>query len=246
VQGQRTFSRYKHIMEPYFTYEALTRPTGPPDGHYIFSIQDGYDKIQQVQIGIRHLLFSKKRPGKEASFSADLYANAFFSDPVIPQVFPRLYLWLGWRLRSVDLSFHNAWNFRNHVLDFSKARCKWTINENIALSLEGRYRSEYDWRKADHENFILDVTRPQSDLLLSPLSDRRITLLTKLFVRLTPFWECAVESHHGFYRMTETPYNEYKLDLFTWIGSAWKLRLSVTHTDEKRLRFGMGLNLVKK
>ncbi len=111
----------------------------------------------------------------------------FFSDPTIPQFIPRLYLWLEWRLPSVYLSFHNAWNFRNQVLDFSNARCRWTINENIALSLETRYRSQYDWRKADHENFILDVTRSESQLLSSPLSDRRLTLLTDLFVRLSPF-----------------------------------------------------------
>lgn len=246
LRGTRCWGRYKHVFEPYLQYQALTRPTVAPDDHYIFSIQDGYNKIQQIQIGTRHLLFSNRRPCKEASFSADLYANAFFADATIPQLIPRLYVWLGWKLPSVDLSFHNCWNFRHQTLDFSNALLKWTVNENIALTLEGRYRSRFDWRKADHENFILDVTRSETELLLSPLSDRRITVLANLFIRLTPFWECRIQSHQGFYRLTEDPYNEVRVDLFTWISSAWKLRLSFTHTDKDPYRFGVGLNLIKK
>jgi len=256
--GQRTYSHYKHIVEPYLEYTALTRPTTPPDDHYIFSIQDGYNKIQQIQIGFRNLLFSQwnspkcivtedePRLKKDASFSADIYANAFFSDPVIPQVVPRGYLWLAWRLPSTQFSFHNCWNFRNHTLDFSNARFKWTINENIAISLEGRYRSRFDWRKANHENFILDVTRSETELLLSPLSDRRITFLTNFFVRLTPFWEMQFQSHHGFYRLTEPPYNEFKVEFSTWISSAWKLKFGISHTQKDAIRFSFGLNLVKK
>ncbi len=245
ARAQRPFSRYKHVIEPYASFSALTHPTVSPDNHYIFTIADGYEKINQVQAGVRNLLFSKKRPGKEASFTSDLYANAFFSDPTIPQFIPRAYLYLGWRLPSVHLSFHNCWNFRHHLLDFSKLRLQWTIGENAAISIEGRYRSKYDWRKADHDSFILDVTRPESELLLSPLSDRRITLLTHLFVRLTPLWELHIQSHHGYYRLNESPYNEIKADLFTWISSSFKVRLSYSHTD-KDDRVTAGISLVKK
>jgi len=245
LYAERTFKRYKHVIEPYLEYKALTRPTVGPDEHYIFTIQDGYQKIQQVEIGVRNLLFSKKRPGKAARFAGDLYGEAFFSDATIPQVIPRIYLRLGWNLPSVYISSHYCWNFRHQILDFAKARCKWTVNENIAISLEARYRSKYDWRKGDHENFILDVTRSETELLLSPLSDRRITFLANLFIRITPFWECQIQSHHGFYRFTEDPYNEVKVDLFTWVSSAWKLRLSYSHTD-KDDRVTAGITLVKK
>lgn len=245
LHGHRTWGRYKHVVEPYLQYKALTRPTVGPDAHYIFSIQDGYQKIQEVQVGFRNLLYSSRRVGKEPSFTGDVYANAFFSDTEIPQVFPRGYLWLGWRLPSVHLSFYNCWNFRHELLDFSIARCLWTVNEYVAISLEGRYRSKYDWRKADHENFILDVSRSETELLLSPLSDRRITFLAGLFVRPSPFWECQVQAHSGFYRTNEKPYNEVKVDLFTWISSAWKLRLSYSHTD-KDDRVTAGISLIKK
>ncbi|MDE3047752.1 MAG: hypothetical protein KGI83_05310, partial [Verrucomicrobiota bacterium] len=199
LHGQRQFVRYKHVIEPYVNYCALTRPTVAPDEHYIFSIQDGYQKIQQVQGGVRNLLFSSYRPCQEASFTADLYANAFFSDPVIPQVVPKIYLWLNWHLPSVYITLHNCYNFRNHIWDFSNSRLRWTVNENVAMSLEARYRSKYDWRKSDHENFILDVTRSEQELLASPLSDRRINLLSNLYIRLNPFWQMRVETHHGFY-----------------------------------------------
>jgi hypothetical protein len=245
ARAQRSYIENQHVIEPYAGFLALTRPTVRPDDHYVFTIMDGYNQINQIRGGVRNLLFSKSRQELSPWFTSDLYADAFFSDPTIPQFVYRLYLWLEWRLPSIQLSFHNAWNFRNQVVDFSNARCRWTINENIALSLEARYRSQYDWRKADHENFILDVTRSESELLASPLSDRRLTLLTDLFIRLSPFWECHFQSHHGFLRSTEDPYNELKIDLFTWIATSLKLRLSYSHLD-KDDRFTWQLYLVRK
>lgn len=245
VRAQNTFEKTRHVIEPYVGFLALTKPTVAPDEHYIFTIMDGYNQINQIQGGIKSLSFAKDHIEKGPWWTANLYANAFFADPTIPQLIPRLYLWLEWRLPSVYLSFHNAWNFRNHVLDFSNARARWTINENIALSLETRYRSPYDWRKADHDNFILDVTRSENQLLASPLSDQRLTLLTDLFIRFSPFWECHVQSHHGFLRATEDPYNEFQIDLFTWIASSLKLRLSYSHTD-KDDRFTWQLYLIRK
>lgn len=218
--GSRSFRNKKHIIEPYLFYKALTHPTSTPSEHYIFSIQDGYQKIQQIEGGVRNLLY-----WNENRFTSNLYANAFFSDPAIPQVIPRLYLDLAWEFPSIYFGVNNCWNFRNHILDYSIARLKWTVDEDTAFSLEARYRSKFDWRKADHENFILDVTRSEEELLLSPLSDRRVTLLSKLFFRPTPFWECQLESHHGFYRIDQKPYNEFKINLYRLINPGLKLKL---------------------
>lgn len=245
ARGDRVYSHYKHVIEPYTGIRSLTRPTVSSADHYIFSIADGFQKINQIQMGVRNLLFSKKRIGKEASFSSDLYANAFFSDATIPQFIPRGYLLLNWRLPSLHFTFHNCWNFRHHQLDFSKARLLWTVNESIAFTVEARYRSKYDWRKADHENFILDVTRTETELLLSPLSDRRITVLSNLYFRLNPLWEMQLSSIQGFYRMTETPYTEVKGDLSTWLSSSFKVRLSYSHVrNDDRVSFH--IDLVKK
>ncbi len=242
TRASRDYARYKHQIEPYLEFTGLSTPTVSPNDHYIFTIQDGYHQINQLQGGIRNLFFSKKRKGKGPSFSADLFANAFFADFTIPQLIPRIYLDLNWNLPSVHFSVRSCWNFWNQVLDYTNARLQWTINENIAFALEGRYRSQYDWRKADHDNFILDVTRTESELLLSPLSDRRATILTHFFIRPTPFWECHIQSHHGFYRENEKPYNEVKVDLYTWINSALKLRISYSHLDlDDRVTAGISL-----
>lgn len=251
LHGQRHFRNYKHAIEPYLEYKALTRPTVEPDDHYIFSIQDGYQKLQQVEIGVRNLLFSPHLLCKEAILTTDLYANAFFSDPVIPQLVPRIYLWTAWKLPSFHLTLYNCYNFRNHVWDFSIARFKWTVNENVALSLEGRYRSKFDWRKADHDNFILDVSRAQRELLESPLSDRRITLLSNLFIRLTPFWELKFESHHGFYRLYknhihEKPYTEFRIHLYTWLSSSWKLHIYYSYEVKNHFEWNANIQLLKK
>jgi len=250
ARGIRQYSHYKHQIEPHAEFIGLSNPTVKPDQHYIFSIQDGYDKLNQLKIGVRNLLFSKKRPGKEASFTADLYANAFFADFAIPQVIPYGYLDLAWRIPSLHFTWENAWNFRHETLQHSNARLQWTVNENIAFSVEGRYRSRYDWRKADHENYILDVSRSESELLRSPLSDRRITFLTNAFIRITPFWECHLQSHHGFFRENETPFNEIKVDLYTWLTSVLKLRLSYKYTDYTKPNFphhfSANIELVRK
>jgi hypothetical protein len=245
ARAERSFEETRHVLEPYTHILAFTKPTVSPNSHYIFTIMDGYNQINQIQGGVRSLLLSKNAPEKGPWFTSDLYANAFFSDPTIPEFIPRLYLWLEWRLPSVYLSMHNCWNFRNELVDFSNARCRWTVNENIAMSLEARLRSKYDWRKADHENFILDVTRSENSLLSSPLSDRRLTLLADIFIRLSPFWELRFQSHHGFLRKKEDPYNEFQIDLSTWIATSLKLRLSYSHTD-KDDRFSWHLNLIKK
>jgi len=246
ARGKREFSRYTHIVEPYLSFYSLTHPTVSPDSHYIFSMDDGYAHINQWQGGIRTLLYSKKRPKEEATLTTDLYADGFMSDPTIPQFIPRLFLKVEWRLPSLTLLAHTAWSFWHQEIFFTNAQLLWTISENIAFSLEGRYRSRYAWRKANHENFILDVTRSEEELLLSPLSDRRVTLLTHLFIRLTPFWELHFRSHHGFYRVDQDPYNEFKLDLYTWISAACKIRLGLTRVAKyDKIRPSVGISLQK-
>jgi hypothetical protein len=245
AKAHRDYLRYHHVIEPYANYYGLSRPTVSPTQHYIFSIQDGIDQINQIQVGIKNSLFSKKRASSEASFTANAYANAFVGDPVIAQFVYKAYLDLEWNLPSLTFSTHNSWDFQKQVLDHSNSRLRWTLNEDFAFTLELRYRSNYDWRKADHENFILDVTQDESELRLSPLSDRRMTVLMSAFIRLTPFWECHLQSHQGFLRDNQKPYNEFKMDLFTWISSNWKLRLSYTHTL-KDDRVTAGLSLIKK
>lgn len=251
--GRKDYCNILHAIQPYIRYQGLSHPTVSPNDHYIFSIQDGVHQINELQVGIRNLIFPKiPIPVADPKWVVDLNARAFFIDKQFPQAIPKLYLTLGWNEPFVEWSFENAWNFEHQVLDYSNTRLRLTVNENVAFTFDLRYRSRYDWRKSDHENFILDVTRSESELLDSPLSDRRLTLLTHAFYRLTPFWECHLQSHHGFLRETQDLnlprkhlYNEFKIDLFTWLSANWKLRLTYSHTilDD---RVTAGLSLVKK
>lgn len=240
ARALKNWEKTQHLLEPYIAYKGFSGPTVAPDEHFIFSMQDGLNRINQFSSGIRSVVFSEGTP----FFTTDLFANAFTADTTIPRLIPKLYLDLAWQLPSVIVTWKNGWDFWHQTLDHMNGRVQWTINENAAIAVEGRYRSKYDWRKADHDNFMLDVTRQESELLLSPLSDQRVTLLLHLFVRLTPLWECHLQSHHGFLRASEHPYNEVKVDLFTYLSSSIKLRVSYSHTD-KDDRVTAGVSLVK-
>lgn len=245
LRGEKTYQTYKHIVEPYLSFSFLTRPTVEPEDHYIFSISDGYQKINQIQIGTKTALFSKERPKDPAFFTLNLFANAFFKDPTIPQFIPRMYLYLDWRLPSLFCSLHNAWNFRHNQVEFINARLKWTVSENVAFTVEGRYRSKYNWRKADQENFILDVSRSETELLRSPLSDRRITFLSNLFIRFNPLWDFSLSTINGLYRENEKPYTEVRGDLATWISSSFRIHLNYSHIRYDD-RVSLRLELMKK
>lgn len=241
----RHFQTYKHVLEPYLDFQGLTDPTINNNQHFIFSIQDGYHRINMLRFGVRNFLFTRKEQKGAPFFYSDLWANGFFGDPNQPQFIPKMYLSLHWNLPTCEIINTNAWNFLHQTVDFANIRTLWTFDEDLAMSLEVRYRSKYDWRKSDHENFILDVTRPESGLLNSSISDRRVSLLTHIFFRITPFWSAQIRTHHGWDRITEPPYNEFKLDLFTYISQSWKVRLTYQHT-QKDDRVTGAIMLIKK
>lgn len=241
----RYYADFKHVFRPYISYKGMSSPTIDVDQHFIFSIQDGIERLNQLTGGIETFLFAKNQESIEPRFTANLYAQGFFTTKKIPQFIPKLYLKMAWNYPIFSIFTTSAWNFRHQTLDYTNIHAKWTLNQNVAFNIEGRYRSRFDWRKADRENFILDVSRSESELLLSPLSDRRITLLTDCFFRFNPFWSCHVQSHQGWYRLNETPYNEFKIDLSTIITSNWRLQLIYTHTQEDD-RVAAAISLIKK
>lgn len=218
-----------HTIEPYIHFFGETKPT--LKNHYVFSIQDGFHSLNILKVGVKNDLFSTRHLKADPSFSVDLYSNLFLEKDARIRTLPKLYLDLIWNLPSLTFGVKNCWNFEREVLDFSNCRFGWTVNRDLAFKLEFRHRSKYDWRKADHESFILDTARKDSELLLSPLSDKRETFLTGLFVRISPYWSCQFESHHGWDRINEPHYNEFRLDFFTLLSINWKLRISYTQTQ---------------
>lgn len=229
----KEYEKHKHAIIPYINFKNLTKPD---TSHYIFSIKDGYNKIHLMKIGIDNQLYSLKNGKKR--FSLDLYSNGFFNVTKNSTVFPKAYCDINFYFPSISLSLENSFNLDKKVWHYANQRIGWTLSENLAIALEHRYRSKYDWRKADHNNFILDVSKTSSLLLLSPLSDKRQTFLTHLFIRLNPFVTFHFASHHGYGRSQEPSYNEFNVDLFTTLGSSWKFKISYQQTEtDKRFSF---------
>ncbi len=240
-----SYSCHQHIIEPYIKLQGWTHPTLTNHQHYTFSIQDGYHKLQQLTLGLSNRAYSLCHDKATPSFQVDVYSHGFFDEHKTYVAFPKIYLDFEWNLPSFVFTAQNGWNIKYNTLDHSNLRGGWTINQDVALLLEFRYRSRFDWRKADLENFILDVTRSQQELLFSPLSDRRNTILAKIFLRLHPLWTCTLESHHGWNRAFEKPYHEFRIDLYSLLSTSWKLRISLEHT-ERDTRVTAGFDLIKR
>ncbi len=240
----RHFTKYRHLIEPYATFQGLTNPTAGLDDHFIFDIYDGYHRLNQLKLGIRNTLTPRRKSPFSPTIVTDLYTYGFFWNHQFSQVFPKYYLNIGWLRPSYAIRSAIAWNNLERVWDFTNISGEWTINEYIALGLEFRHRSRFDWRKADHENFIIDVSQPIPELLDSPISDGRDTLLGRMFVRLTPKWSCQLQTRNGWGRKNEPRYNAGKFDLFYMLTCSWRLRLSYERMPNDN-RFSGTISMVK-
>ena len=246
---KRHYHSLRHVLQPYATYQGLTHPTISPDTPYIFSIQDGFNRLNLLKTGVRNLFFFKKAPLFEPNIIADLYAYSFFTTDTFQKTMPKMQGNFIWNFPSWRFSSRLGWNIEEQVLDYANIGLAWTINENFAFKTEFRHRSRFDWRKDDPGNFIMEVTRDISDLLHSPLSDGRNTLLSRLQIKIAPQWIARLESHIGWGRGGEPNYNEAKVDLITMISTSWRLRITFVHSPapkKKNDRFAFGLSLIKK
>ena len=238
------YSTFKHIVEPYIDYTGISHPKAHLSRHYTFSLEDGLYQINSLKIGLSNKLFLKNSPFFSPSFILDLHTYAFFSDTTYKKTCPKGYLSAIWSRPSYELQAHTCWNFEEDLLDFSNLRAGLTFNAHVACALEFRHRSRFDWRKADHENFMLEMARSIPELEESPLSDKRNTFLSQISFKISPTWGCFISSHHGWGRLFEPSYNSYKIDLFTLLASHWKLRTSYTHTTNDD-RVSVQIQLVK-
>lgn len=242
----RYYENYKHVITPYIQYDYFTAPTVSPGSHYIFDIEDGWYRLDMMQFGLSQSLYSKQANGLiTRPIFADLYANAFFDTHTFAQAIPKIYADVVFNTFSfLRHSLRTAWNFNQNVLDYFNIRTEWTVNADIAVATEYRHRSPFDWRKADHTNFILDSFRTVSQLRRSLLSDRRDTLLFHIFYRFHPCWAFQFESRHGWNRFTEPAYNEFEIDLIGKLPSALNFKLSYQHReDDDRLSVYMSIGM---
>ncbi|WP_420420899.1 hypothetical protein [Simkania sp.] len=246
---RRHYQTLRHVLQPYIHYKGLTHPTISPDRPYIFDIDDGFNRLYQLQTGVRNYFYLKKFPLFEPNFIADIYLYAFFADRTFKKTIPKVQGHFTWNFRAAKVTSQIGWNVEEQVFDFANVGLAWTINENFAFKTEFRHRSRFEWRKNEFNNYIMEVTRGIPELLRSPLSDGRNTLLTRLQMKIAPQWTARFESHIGWGRGGEPNYNEAKVELITLISTSWKLRLIFTHSPapkRKNDRFSFAFSLVRK
>jgi hypothetical protein len=241
----KSIGRYEHMLEPYATFTGLSRPSAGINDHFYFSIDDGLAKLKLLRVGLRNRFYNSRTACFLAPLTADIYTYGFFGDRTYNLTFPKTYLDLTWSQPSYALYGGVAWNQEENVLDYSNVRGLFTINADLAFTTEFRHRSKYDWRKVDHQNFILDATQTIPNLLRSPLSDRRNTLLFKLFGRIMPGFTFAVQSHHGWGRKKEPAYSEFKIEFFKMITCSWQLKFAYQYQINDPFQVTASINLVK-
>ncbi|MFZ0566316.1 MAG: LPS assembly protein LptD [Chlamydiales bacterium] len=238
---------WKHVIEPYIHPHYLTHPTLGVDDPYIFTINDAYNQLILVRFGSRHSFFTKTLPFVKRFLWMDVWANAFFDIRTFGRTIPKGYLNLEWQPFSRMLgSVFGGWNFEEKQLDFYNIRLDWTWNEHFAFSIEYRHRGRFDWRKADFYNFILESARTIPELLDSPLSDRRETLLFTTFIRPTPDWTAKFDLRYGWNRFKQQArgkkYLEYLVELTTLIFEHWRFT-AIYEKKEADNRYSVSLKL---
>ncbi len=246
VEGHfgKRYQRLAHTIQPYLRYFGLTTPTVQPDNVYIFSINDGFHRIDQLRVGLQNTLYTSDRPFIP-KLRLDVYGLSFFDNRVFTKTFPKAFTDLQMNFPRVSTTIKCGWNFQENVLDVGNVHVGWTINEYLAIYGELRHRSRFYWRKADYENYILDVTRPIDELLDSPLSDGRNAAILTMQMQIAPQWALRVQSHYGWGRKKQPGYSEAKIDLLGLIATSWRIRLSYMHTVRDD-RFTFGISLVRK
>jgi hypothetical protein len=253
----KSTSWFKHVIEPYIQYTYLTRPRVPDDRHFIFTINDGYDRLNLFRFGVENSIFVKAPCGIARPIWIDVWANAFFNESTIPQAIPKGYINIEWQPYSrLFIGCDGGWNFKHRQADFFFSRIDWTLSDNLAFGAEYRYHSKFDWRKADFYNFILETVRTEQELLDSPLSFRRQIALFRIFSRLTPDWTLQFDLRYGWnrgrqvfinedgeiFRGKQRNFLEYQVELGRVLFQHWRFRF-IYEKRETDNRYSISLKL---
>lgn len=228
---KRDFGNLTHSLIPYTEYKGLSHPTHTEDDYYIFGIDDGYHLLNMLRIGAKNDVYFNSGDPFSPTFQSDIYTLGFFDDTTFTKAFPKINLECKYKISNFVFRTRVGWNAQNTVFDYANFALEWTASADYAFSIQFFHRSKYFWRKDDFNNYILDVTRPIPELLDSPLSDGRNTLLTKAQLRITPQWLAQIETRSGWGRgAREKGYTEARVNLYTMITTSWQMKLSYMHT----------------
>lgn len=233
VNAKTSFYRatncFKHVITPYFDWQYFTFPTVNPDKHYIFDIDDGLYRMECFKVGTKNDFIKKDGDTLKRLFEVDVYTFLFVNKIPLPK------LYTDFTTRSSPNLKHTltiAYDYQQQMLDQFNIRNDWTVNRDIALSLEYRHRSPYAYRKCVRDNYMLETFRSTRELVHSSVSDRRDTLLFHAFWRFHPLYAIEFTSRSGWNRRYERDYSEYEIDFLTQLKSHWLIKVSYQHKEE--------------
>lgn len=240
----RLYGRVKHVVTPYIRYHLLSNPRVAVDNYFVFTIYDGYALLNVVRLGAKQAFFLSPLPPSDYHLFIDLWANAFLGHTEVPSVIPKGYVEIEFQPNPFLLfGFDGAWNFAHNLVDYANFSSDMTFSENLAFGFEARHRNRFDWRKADFYNFVLDAARSEERLLNSALSEKRNTLLAKIFYRFHPNWEAKFQVREGWDRILEPSYLEYQIDLATLLFNHYRLGFCYEKRQaDHRVSFSFKLN----
>jgi hypothetical protein len=244
TQIYHNFTYYQHQIEPYISFQGLTHPSIKVDKYYVFNIDDGYTHINMFRVGAKQSFYSLRRPSFGPTMVLDIFSYAFFHEETYHTVFPKIYANFDWNLPNLNFRTNLAWNVAENVLDYSNFMANWTVSEDFAIAVEYRHRSKFDWRKSNHDNYVMDFARSLDQLLNSTISDGRNTALARFELRLSPQWSIHYQAHAGWGRRNEPNYNSQRVDFVSVLSTHWKVRVSYEHMPNDD-RFTYDIKLVK-
>lgn len=216
------------VAEPYAVFSTLTSPLVKPDHTYIFDLEDGWQRVNELRYGIRNFWWFSPDEMSQKKLMVDLYTRSFFSTPHLKSRPTKLWLDATWDATpTLAFKLNSAWDWQHSQYDHINLAVKKTFSERFAIIVESRNRSAYDWRKLDRESYILDAARSIERLHHSELSDARKTLLSRFFWAINPSLDVEFTVYHGWRNRSPRQYYNYEVNIGTLIRGALRLSLTI-------------------
>lgn len=226
-------SHMSHILEPYINYNGYSKPWVGNDSHYYFYLDDGLNKLNLIKAGLRQVV-EFGVPAKKLYF--DAYALSYCKGLNYPQAVGKYGFNFELYLSRCFLKSYFLYNVGAKYYDSFNTQFAYTFSKEFAVWAEYRTRGPYAWRRSNYESYFLDVARPNSELITSPISDKRQTILGKVMLRLSPRVTTQVTGHYGWGRKTgtytEPSYKSTKVDFNFRVGGSWMLKLGYQHSPD--------------
>ncbi len=216
------------IAEPYTVFSSISSPLVRPGRTYIFDIEDGWQRVNELRYGVRNFWWLSPQDAFQKKLFVDLYTRSYFSTPHLKTWPTKLWLDATWDATpTLAFKLNSAWDWLHSRYDHINAAVRKTLSESLAIILESRNRSPYDWRKLDRDSYILDAAHSMERLRHSELSDARNSVVARLFWSLNPAFDIEGAIYEGWRPKSPRHYYNYEINIGTLIRGALRVELTI-------------------